>query len=361
MSRIVSRHDGSGTSYSQAAPSHHGKRSKTSSGQQIHNLCCNRCRKDLSTTVFVCKCDCVFCEDCTYSHFSNSSSCPTCGMTLGADDFLELCVADPSLQETTEKMAFQEMLTKGSSGSTHLTYQDMCKHALKSMDKSRRTVKFLLKQMVVHHSTYAQSAGSLNRAYEILQAEHTQLKQSMTSERLEAQQKMQELHNRNAGLTSKMQEMELKLKEQQRQIAQFRDHFRQPPGSSHSHGSSSNSNHYPADSYIANVPPPPMQAFVKNKAMATAANRSIGNKRPILGPAPINQHTDAFASTPIQIPNAVSRPSSEGSSSGPRVRDIRSNSGYVFAANRRQPGGTGHSPALVFAKPNQRNQPFHGY
>jgi hypothetical protein len=33
-------------------------------------------------------------QDCTYSHFEHSSSCPTCRKQLGENDFIELVVAD---------------------------------------------------------------------------------------------------------------------------------------------------------------------------------------------------------------------------------------------------------------------------
>ena len=33
-------------------------------------------------------------QDCTYSHFEHSSSCPTCRKQLGENDFTELVVAD---------------------------------------------------------------------------------------------------------------------------------------------------------------------------------------------------------------------------------------------------------------------------
>lgn len=52
------------------------QRRMMSSGQQkgqsrgLHPMCCNRCRKPLSTTIFVCSCDCVFCEGNEYFIFS---------------------------------------------------------------------------------------------------------------------------------------------------------------------------------------------------------------------------------------------------------------------------------------------------
>ena len=52
---VVSR---SGSAYPNNNPSsQHGGRAAANS-----RVSCNRCRKPLSTTVFVCSCDCVFCE-----------------------------------------------------------------------------------------------------------------------------------------------------------------------------------------------------------------------------------------------------------------------------------------------------------
>ena len=80
MSRIsmTSRHHmngGATSSYTQATSSHHGSRvhagPRSSSGTNKQTsgtgnngniLSCNNCRKPLATTVFLCKCDCVFCE-----------------------------------------------------------------------------------------------------------------------------------------------------------------------------------------------------------------------------------------------------------------------------------------------------------
>ncbi|KAL7566292.1 hypothetical protein ACA910_013620 [Epithemia clementina (nom. ined.)] len=267
-------------------------------------------------------------------------------------------------------MPLQNLLTKSRSDSTHLSHQDMCMHVLQSVDQTRRSCKLLLKQMVIHQANHANNAGSLKRAYETLQAEHTQLQQSVNSERLETQQSIQELKNRNAALTNQMQEMEVKMKDQERQIGKFREHFRSStPGSSHSIGSSSSANngkgrqHYRQqqrnNENLPSPPPPPMQAFVK-KGMA--ANRQSSTKRTVLGQTSGNYRTDPihpFSATPIHIPDTLGRPSSGGSSLEPRVRDVRSTSSYTFGVNH-QRSGAGHSPAMAFAQPH-RDQSYQGF
>ena len=303
---------------------------------------------------------------CTYSHFSDSSSCPACGMTLGVDDFLELCIADPSSKESGAKMAFQDLLTKTRSDSTHVTHQDMCMHALKSMDQCRRSCKFILKQMVMQQAQQAQNSGSVHRAFDKLQTEYTQLQQATTSERLEAQQGMQELQNRNSAMTTRIQEMEQKIKDQQRQISQFREHFRQSTGSTRSGGSNSSMNnekrqpeHQGMNHRVPSHAPPPMHAFVKKKSMESS--RQTSNKRPTpMGQSGENYHssktmTHPFAPTPIHFPNSLHRPSS-GGSAGSRIREISSTSSYSFEAGRR--AAERISPAMAFAKP-YRPQPFH--
>lgn len=298
-----------------------------------------------------------------------------------------MCIAVPSSRENSSKMSFQDLLTKSRADSTHLTHQDMCMHVLKSFDQSRRSCKFLLKQMVMHQARHAQNSGSLNRSFEKLQAEHTQLQQTTTSERIEAQQREQELKNRIAAMANEMQEKDQKCKDQQRQIDKFREHFRQHPSSSHSLGSSSSApnnigrqvepplmhRRQPQPSSSENhAPPPPMHAFVKNKALAAAAaasSRHNSNERPILGQAYGNNNNypvdtvPPFSATPIHMPTSIVQPSSGGSSNGPpRVRDIRSTTSYAFGGpSYQQRSSSGHSPALIFAKPQQSHQLFHGY
>mmetsp|Transcript_4906 Transcript_4906/g.10835 ORF Transcript_4906/g.10835 Transcript_4906/m.10835 type:complete len:159 (+) Transcript_4906:340-816(+) len=87
----------------------------TSSGHSVATtrqaapaLSCNLCNKPLVTTCFLCACDCVFCEECTYSHFENSSQCPTCRRTLGENDFTELVVADNNGSDIS-KMSMQAL------------------------------------------------------------------------------------------------------------------------------------------------------------------------------------------------------------------------------------------------------------
>ena len=67
MSRMASRHDGNASVYSTAtrsAVSRHGgtNRSRRSRQQPPPPLCCNLCRKVVATTVFITRCDCVFCD-----------------------------------------------------------------------------------------------------------------------------------------------------------------------------------------------------------------------------------------------------------------------------------------------------------
>lgn len=66
--RSVSSHTG-GYSVSRVDGAQHQQQHQHH--QQQRPLSCNRCQKPLSTTLFVCACDCVFCEG-RFFPFSNA-------------------------------------------------------------------------------------------------------------------------------------------------------------------------------------------------------------------------------------------------------------------------------------------------
>jgi hypothetical protein len=411
-----------------AAPSSHG-RSNTSF------MSCNRCRKALSTTVFVCACDCVFCEgteclmgnamechvvvlydnvgftiantvhyytispllllltsilsECTYEHFNQSSSCPTCSKKLGAEDFMELVIADPSASTTEAvKNNFQTIFTKCTKSNNAISHQEMCQRLLKNLDIDRRAVRFLMKQFVNDVNNQGQKSGSIGRAYEVLKQENTQLKQASSSQRLQMEQTIADLQHRVQALNGTVQGQQKKLSDKDKQLTRFRelyeaDGMARIPSSSHSQSSGGKRGH----SNMVNSSSrhqqqqhqqqeqqhaqPPMQGFVMQKQARERAKEQALGEFTRRGPVVARPMTnESSLLTPMQLPRRPLSTGSLGSASGqghqqhqhhhqhhhqhptvpstPRIRDLSSSNGYVFtsSASGRRPGngnsGSGH-------------------
>ena len=348
------------------------------------HISCNRCRKSLSTTIFVCACDCVFCEgkyillssrtiyipliflhilnvECTYSHFNNSSTCPVCQKTLGTKDFMELVVADPSsATEETLKNTFQTIFTKYSLSSNVLGYQEMCSRLMKSFDDDRRAVRFLLKQFVLESKSAGRQSGSIERAFEDLKAEYTNMKQATSSQRIQTDQIIADLRHRVQALTGTVQEQQKKIDEKDTQINQFRrmcssDSVGRIPGSSHSGGSGSGQNNVRRSHDHSNSPAPPMPGFVMRKhAEEHAKEKALyeitrsrgppnmavegGNGRQSYGKYTERSSETDSVITPIQVPppNYYAqgrRMSPSVVPNTPRIRDLSAGSSYVFTSS----------------------------
>ena len=109
-----------------------------------------------------------FLQECTYSYFNENSRCPSCGKSLGVNDFMELVVAEPSsATEEALKYSFQSVFTKFTSNATSISQQELCSRFLKNFDNERRVARFLLKQFVTD------CFGARNRAAGVLRVSHT--------------------------------------------------------------------------------------------------------------------------------------------------------------------------------------------
>jgi TolA-binding protein len=326
----------------------------------------------------------TFSIECTYSHFNDSSRCPSCGKSLGANDFMELVVADPSTAtEETLKNTFQTIFTKFSSSSNSLSHQEMCTRLLKSFDNERRTMRFLLKQFVVDASCRGQRSGGIARDLDQIKKEYTTLKQASSSQRIQLEQTIADLQHRVQALNGTVQELQKKLDEKDIQITQFRQLYAaegmaRVPSSSHSGGSGGKRGGggaavmYPqhhgngfsrpvVSSSSAATPPPPLQGFVLQKqAREEARAQALGDMTrsrviPVsagAGKHQIGDHTvqqrrrnsiDSVI-TPIQVMpssrmgmthlsplNQVATSSSHMPST-PRIRELSASSGYVFTS-----------------------------
>jgi hypothetical protein len=300
-----------------------------------------------------------FTIECTYSHFNSSSTCPVCQKTLGANDFLELVVADPSpATEETLKNTFQTMFTKYSSASNVLGHQEMCSRLMKSFDDDRRAVRFLLKQFVLESKSAGRQSGSIERAYEELKKEYTHMKQAVSSQRIQTEQAIVDLRHRVQALTGTVQEQQKKIDEKDKQISQFQRMCGEGLGrglsSSNSLGSGSGRDNVHSSRDRGTSPAPPMPGFViRKQAQEHAKEQALhdisrsrgppnisgedGKSRPSLGKYSVGASDMNSIITPIQVPPPnhflQNRRMSPGVSNTPRIRDLSAGSSYVFTSS----------------------------
>lgn len=276
--------------------------------------------------------------DCTYDHFQSNSDCPSCGRQLGQNDFLELVVSNPSAaSQETLKNTFQTIFTKFSSQATTVSHREMCVRILKSMDDSRRAIKFLMKQFVHSTSAEGQRSGNLGNECAQLQQEIARLKQASNSERITYEQAVNDLKTRVEGMNGNIQglqrqvqqqqltirERETQIRERDTQVAQFREMFaaegqarvpssRGSTGSSHS-GGGGRRGRGPVigHSQQQGGGVPPMQGFVqqrevdKRNALQKLSRSSpmVNHSSPSSGGGGILPMA-SLGITPIQIPRS---------------------------------------------------------
>lgn len=187
----------------------------------------NKCQKPLTTTLFVVACNCVFCvgayflfshsllplnyfcrgesrsacfspfpasirnvkkrltsmctllpllfssssisveTDCTYDHFGADSNCPCCRKEATEEDFMELHIADPSMDKSAKKetaTCFQNMFTKHSTSARAVSQADAVRHLMKSVDDNSRMMRFLVKQLVMASTSHGARSVENGRA-----------------------------------------------------------------------------------------------------------------------------------------------------------------------------------------------------
>jgi hypothetical protein len=282
--------------------------------------------------------------ECTYSHFERSSQCPTCRKTLGDQDFTELVVADGSNGATDiAKSSMQAMFSKKNSGG-YLPHAELCQSLIRQIDASKQNTKFLLKQLLVE--THKQSRGNVGamRAQEQLRNENTQLKQTVSSQRLQYEQTINDLQN-------KLKARESTIAELNQMLGKFQKHYGGKSSDSYSiSGGSAPAHMVPHSSSDNGGQEPPLRGLMaQRKAQETASQnamsgRNIGRQQPFMNPmGGMNRG---------RSPGTNYRPFSSssvgsGSSGTPRIRDLSANTGYHFTGvsnqqplNKRRRGGT---------------------
>ena len=132
--------------------------------------------------------------DCTFSHFEHSSSCPTCRKQLGENDFTELVVADNNGSSTTK--SHMQALFSRKSISGVLPYTDLCEGLIQHIEFTRKSTKFLMKQLIVQLHQGRNGSESLQRSHAALANENTRLKQQSSSLRLQYEQNLNDMQNK---------------------------------------------------------------------------------------------------------------------------------------------------------------------
>eukprot|EP00956_Cyclotella_meneghiniana_P011875 scaffold16701_cov64-Cyclotella_meneghiniana.AAC.3 len=277
--------------------------------------------------------------DCTYTHFERSSQCPTCRKTLGEQDFTELVVADGSNGASDiAKSSMQAMFSKKNSGG-YLPHAELCQSLIRQIDASKQNTKFLLKQLLVEtHKQSKGNAGAL-RAQEHLKSENTQLKQTISSQRLQYEQSIQDLQN-------KLKARESHIGELKQLLEKFHKHYGGKGSSDYSVGGGSHMS-APAHHMVPNSSSgrgsqePPLRGIVAQRKANEMASQNamnggnIGSRKPFM-----NSMNDMNRG---RSPGANYRPYSgcsvgSGSSGQSRIRDLTATTGYNFSgASNQQP------------------------
>ena len=174
-------------------------------------LTCNRCTQPLATTCYLTRCDCVFCEECTFSHFGASSDCPKCGRTLGEADFTELIVSGAAdggssngagaAGSTAElsKASLQALFSNQHPTTGHLPHPDLCRALLRQFDVVRSSTKFVLKQMIVEAGAQSAARGAVARQNRRYQAQAVQMKKEYNALKLGHERQKREFLQRDTG------------------------------------------------------------------------------------------------------------------------------------------------------------------
>ena len=142
---------------------HPGSASGLSSAPSVYltHFTCNNCSGLLSGTIYQTACDCIFCEDCTWRPFENSSDCPKCGRMLGEDDFTELVVGTDG--GALKKVCLQSMMNvqgHGAGETVSPSFAEGCKSLMRALDVVKASTHFLLRQMIMSSNEATHSASS---------------------------------------------------------------------------------------------------------------------------------------------------------------------------------------------------------
>eukprot|EP00814_Leptocylindrus_danicus_P014016 CAMPEP_0116029412 /NCGR_PEP_ID=MMETSP0321-20121206/16126_1 /TAXON_ID=163516 /ORGANISM="Leptocylindrus danicus var. danicus, Strain B650" /LENGTH=396 /DNA_ID=CAMNT_0003503787 /DNA_START=45 /DNA_END=1235 /DNA_ORIENTATION=+ len=334
-------------------------------------LMCNLCVKPLATTCFLVACDCIFCEDCTYNHFQESSNCPKCGRVLAESDFTELVVTvtDGNRGNDISKNSLQALFSrqKGNSSHGNLPFSDLCFGVIKQLDVVKKSSKFLLKQLLMEtgmsNKRYLQSRANQARMKE----EITRLKQMHQSQKLQYEQVHADLRNKLQARERDIGDLQATLSKKEEQIEKYRQLHNKSLPTGPLGNPSRGPNMIPGSSAgQRRGHEPPLRALMKQKEanerhQRQLLNQGSSNSGHRLGssrPPHQQQPTSVLGSLLHQHQHQQHRPFSNASSSnsmpstplGRNIRDISSSSGYTFTAAAN--GGSSNSGKRRRVGPN---------
>jgi hypothetical protein len=247
----------------------------------------------------------------------------------------------------------QAMFSKKNSGG-YLPHAELCQSLIRQIDASKQNTKFLLKQLLVEtHKQSRGNAGAL-KAQEQLRHENTQLKQTVSSQRLQYEQTIKDLQN-------KLKARESTIGELNQMLGKFQKYHGGQGGSDYSVGGGSHMMPGSSAGRGGEGPLPGIIARRENQEIASLnamSGRNMSRQQPFL-----NDMSRA------RSPGTNFRPlssNSVGSGSSGGVRNFTSNSGYQFNGssnqqhlNKRRRGGTpgsgGISPTLAFTHGNSHS------
>ena len=297
--------------------------------------------------------------ECTYSHFEQSSQCPTCHRTLGESDFTELVVADNNGADIS-KTSMQNLFSKKSS-SGNLQFSDVCQSVIRQIDVSKQSTKFLLKQLLVESHRSGRTNLLAARAHESLKAENTHLKQTISSQRLQYEQTINDLQN-------KLKAKEGTVTELNQMLSKFQK-YHAGGGARGGAGSGSGVTHQnmapnPSSASISSGrghSEPPLRGLMAQREANKKAQQNAMNG----GGRPFMSNMNNMSRN--KSPGTNFRPFSSNSSGGgsmssssnvSRIRDLSANSGYHFTGganqnlNKRRRGNTPTALTTPHMSPN---------
>lgn len=258
------------------------------------------------------------------------------------------------------KTSLQALFTKKSSTSS-LPFSDLCHSLIRQIDAVKVSTKFLLKQFLMDASAHGRQSGNAARVYEAMKHENTQLKQSVSTQKLEFQQLNANLQNRLQAREATVAELQQKIQSQEKMLHQFRRMHNGAtivPGSSNSAPPSRLGMDHSIDQgrtmNSGSHQEPPLKGFmIQKEARERAQQEAIHAQRApsVLGrssmlnqpmkrsnsfgmermPHSHGHHTNI---TPIQLGSRPFSGNSAGSVPGtPRIRDLSSSAGYRFTSS----------------------------
>ena len=281
--------------------------------------------------------------DCTYSHFEHSSSCPTCRKQLGENDFTELVVADNNGSSTTK--SHMQALFSRKSISGVLPYTDLCEGLIQHIEFTRKSTKFLMKQLIVQLHQGRNGSESLQRSHAALANENTRLKQQSSSMRLQYEQNLNDMQNKLVAKESTIAELNHVINKFQK----IHGGARVGGGGSGIGGVPHMVPHSSTASLASRNSEPPLRGLMAQREASLKAQQSAmnGAKPPFMNNLNVMNRSKS--------PGTNFRPYSASTGSigggtigtaGTRIRDLSASSGYHFTGianqnmNKRRRGGT---------------------